>query len=53
MRITTALDFPGYETLAVQGELFGLTVRSRNIGAGCLAGLRSIGGGELPGVPPQ
>jgi uncharacterized protein YbjQ (UPF0145 family) len=48
MLITTAFDLPGYEIMSVQGEVFGLTVRSRNIGAGCIAGLRSIGGGEIP-----
>lgn len=48
MLITTSFDLPGYDITAVQGEVFGLTVRSRNIGAGCLAGLRSIGGGEIP-----
>ena len=48
MLITTSNDLPGYEVVATQGEVFGLTVRSRNIGAGCLAGLRSIGGGEIP-----
>lgn len=46
--ITTSFDLPGYEITAVQGEVFGLTVRSRNIGAGCLAAFRSIGGGEIP-----
>ena len=39
MLITTSNDLPGYEIVATQGEVFGLTVRSRNIGAGCLAGL--------------
>jgi uncharacterized protein YbjQ (UPF0145 family) len=48
MLITTSFDFPGYDIVAMQGEVFGLTVRSRNIGAGCMAGLRSIGGGEIP-----
>src|SRR3954451_18987333 len=48
MLITTGFDLPGYDITAVQGEVFGLTVRSRNIGAGCIAGLRSIGGGEIP-----
>lgn len=48
MLISTAFDLPGYEITSVQGEIFGLTVRSRNIGAGCIAGLRSIGGGEIP-----
>jgi uncharacterized protein YbjQ (UPF0145 family) len=48
MLITTAFDLPGYEIVATQGEVFGLTVRSRNIGAGCLAVVRSIFGGEIP-----
>jgi uncharacterized protein YbjQ (UPF0145 family) len=48
MLITTSFDFPGYNITSVQGEIFGLTVRARNIGAGCIAGLRSIGGGEIP-----
>jgi uncharacterized protein YbjQ (UPF0145 family) len=38
--ITTSNDVPGCEVVAVHGELFGLTVRSRVIGAGCLAGFR-------------
>ena len=37
MLITTSIDLPGYDVVAVQGEVFGLTVRARNIGAGCLA----------------
>jgi uncharacterized protein YbjQ (UPF0145 family) len=49
MLITTSFDFPGYDIVAMQGEVFGLTVRSRNIGAGIAAGFRSIGGGEIPG----
>ena len=49
MLITTSIDLPGYDITAVQGEVFGLTVRARNIGAGCIAGLRSLGGGEIPG----
>lgn len=48
MLITTSSEIPGYEVVATQGEVFGLTVRARNIGAGCLAGLRSLGGGEIP-----
>jgi uncharacterized protein YbjQ (UPF0145 family) len=48
MLITTSFDLPGYEITDVQGEVFGLTVRSRNIGAGCLAAFRSLGGGEIP-----
>jgi uncharacterized protein YbjQ (UPF0145 family) len=48
MLISTTFDLTGYEIRATMGEVFGLTVRSRNIGAGCIAGLRSIGGGEIP-----
>jgi uncharacterized protein YbjQ (UPF0145 family) len=48
MLITTSIDLPGYDITAVQGEVFGLTVRSRNMAAGCVAGLRSIFGGEIP-----
>jgi uncharacterized protein YbjQ (UPF0145 family) len=48
MLITTSIDLPGYEIIAVQGEVFGLTVRARNIGAGCIAGFRSVFGGEIP-----
>ena len=48
MLISTTFDLNGYEIRATMGEVFGLTVRSRNIGAGCIAGLRSIGGGEIP-----
>ena len=48
MLITTSFDFPGYNITSVQGEIFGLTVRARNIGAGCVAGFRAIGGGEIP-----
>jgi uncharacterized protein YbjQ (UPF0145 family) len=48
MIVVTSNDVPGYEIRAVLGEVFGVTVRSRNIGAGFSAGLRSIGGGEIP-----
>src|SRR5262245_23191376 len=49
MLITTAFDLPGYDITGVHGEVFGLTVRSRNVGAGCIAVFRSIGGGEICG----
>ena len=48
MLISTTFDLAGYDLTANLGEVFGLTVRSRNVGAGCIAGLRSIGGGEIP-----
>jgi uncharacterized protein YbjQ (UPF0145 family) len=50
MLITTANDLPGHEILEVYGEVFGLTVRSRNIGSQIGAGLKSILGGELGGM---
>jgi uncharacterized protein YbjQ (UPF0145 family) len=50
MLITTANDLPGYEITDTLGEVFGLTVRSRNIGSQIGAGLKSIMGGELKGM---
>lgn len=48
--ITTMNDLPGYEIEEVFGEVFGLTVRSRNIGSQMGAGLKSLVGGELKGM---
>src|SRR5204862_6982725 len=50
MLITTANDLPGYEITETLGEVFGLTVRSRNIGSQLGAGLKSVFGGELKGM---
>jgi uncharacterized protein YbjQ (UPF0145 family) len=50
MLISTMNDLPGYEIEEVFGEVFGLTVRSRNIGAQIGAGLKSLVGGELKGM---
>jgi uncharacterized protein YbjQ (UPF0145 family) len=50
MLITTMNDVPGQEIVEVYGEVFGLTVRSRNIGSQIGAGLKSIIGGELGGM---
>jgi uncharacterized protein YbjQ (UPF0145 family) len=50
MIITTMNDLPGYEIEEVLGEVFGLTVRSRNLGSQIGAGLKSIVGGELKGM---
>lgn len=50
MMITTTNDLPGYEIEEVLGEVFGLTVRSRNVGSQIGAGLKSILGGELRGM---
>jgi uncharacterized protein YbjQ (UPF0145 family) len=50
MIVTTMNDIPGYEVDEVFGEVFGLTVRSRNIGSQNGAQLKSILGGELKGM---
>jgi uncharacterized protein YbjQ (UPF0145 family) len=50
MLITTMNDVPGQQVTEVYGEVFGLTVRSRNIGSQIGAGLKSIIGGELGGM---
>src|SRR6478736_9110011 len=50
MIIVTTNDLPGYEIEEVYGEVFGLTVRSRNIGSQIGATLKSMVGGELKGM---
>ena len=50
MLITTMNDLPGYEIQEVLGEVFGLTVRSRNIGSQIGASFKSLVGGELGGM---
>jgi uncharacterized protein YbjQ (UPF0145 family) len=50
MVISTMNDLPGYEIEEVFGEVFGLTVRSRNLGSQLGAGLKSLIGGELKGM---
>jgi uncharacterized protein YbjQ (UPF0145 family) len=50
MLITTANDLPGFEITETLGEVFGLTVRSRNVGSQLGAGLKSLMGGELKGM---
>jgi uncharacterized protein YbjQ (UPF0145 family) len=49
MIVSTMNDLPGFEVTTVIGEVFGLTVRSRNIGSQIGAGLKSVVGGELRG----
>lgn len=48
--ISTMNDVPGYDVSEVLGEVFGLTVRARNIGSQLGAGLKSLVGGELRGM---
>jgi uncharacterized protein YbjQ (UPF0145 family) len=50
MLIATTNDAPGYEIQEVVGEVFGLTVRSRNLGSQIGASLKSLVGGELAGM---
>jgi uncharacterized protein YbjQ (UPF0145 family) len=50
MIITTMNDLPGYEIDEVLGEVFGLTVRSRNVGSQIGASFKSLVGGELKGM---
>jgi uncharacterized protein YbjQ (UPF0145 family) len=50
MLISTMNDLPGYEIEEVFGEVFGLTVRSRNLGSQIGASLKSLVGGELKGM---
>ena len=53
MIVSTMNDLPGYRVDEVLGEVTGLTVRSRNVGAQLGAGLKSIVGGELKGLTKQ
>ena len=50
MLISTMNDIPGYEVTEVLGEVFGLTVRSRNIGSQFGSAFKSLAGGELKGM---
>ena len=50
MLITTMNDMPGHQIEEVFGEVFGLTVRSRNVGSQFGAWLKSLRGGELKGM---
>ncbi len=53
MLISTMNDLPGYKITRVIGEVNGLTVRTRNVGAQIGATLKAIGGGELRGLTKQ
>ena len=47
MLISTMNDIPGYQVTEVLGEVFGLTVRSRNAVSQMGSQLKSMFGGEL------
>ncbi|MET0297028.1 MAG: YbjQ family protein [Microbacterium sp.] len=53
MLVTTMNDVPGSQITKVIGEVSGLTVRARNIGAQIGAGFKALGGGELKGLTLQ
>ncbi|MEY9963939.1 uncharacterized protein YbjQ (UPF0145 family) [Streptacidiphilus sp. MAP12-16] len=48
--VVTTNDVPGHQVEQVIGEVFGLTVRSRNIGSQLGASFKSLAGGELRGL---
>ena len=50
MLIATTNEIAGHEIEEVYGEVFGLTVRSRNAFSQFGAGLKSMVGGELKGM---
>ena len=47
MIVVTTPWIPGYRVVESRGLCFGLVVRSRGIGPNIMAGLRSLGGGEI------
>jgi len=47
MIVTTTEDIAGYRITETKGQVFGLVVRSRGLGGNIMAGLRSLGGGEI------
>ncbi|WP_285649028.1 YbjQ family protein [Actinomycetospora sp. NBRC 106375] len=48
--LSTMNDLPGYQVVRVFGEVFGLTVRSRNMFSNLGAGFKAMAGGELKGL---
>jgi uncharacterized protein YbjQ (UPF0145 family) len=53
MITVTMNDLPGYRVTKVIGEVSGLTVRTRHVGAQIGAAFKAIGGGELKGLTLQ
>jgi uncharacterized protein YbjQ (UPF0145 family) len=47
MIIATSEYIVGYRIIETKGEVFGVVVRSRGLGGNIMAGLRSLGGGEI------
>jgi len=47
MLIATTPFVAGWRVVETKGHVFGLVVRSRGLGGNIMAGLRSLGGGEI------
>jgi len=47
MIVTTTPYLSGHRIVETKGMVFGLVVRSRGLGGNIMAGLRSLGGGEI------
>ena len=47
MLVATTEGVAGYRTKQTLGQVFGVVVRSRGLGGNIMAGLRSLGGGEI------
>ena len=47
MLVVTTENVPHYRVTEVKGQCFGVVVRSRGLGGNIMAGLRSLGGGEI------
>lgn len=48
MIVVTTNEVPGHRIVQVFGEVMGLSVRARDVGANWTASWRSMGGGEIP-----
>lgn len=47
MIIVTTEEITNYRIVEMKGQVFGVVVRSRGLGGNIMAGLRSLGGGEI------
>jgi uncharacterized protein YbjQ (UPF0145 family) len=47
MLVATTPYIAGWRVVETRGHVFGLVVRSRGLGGNIMAGLRSLGGGEI------
>jgi uncharacterized protein YbjQ (UPF0145 family) len=47
MIVVTTEEVSGHRIIEMKGQVFGLVVRSRGLGGNIMAGLRSLGGGEI------